>query len=335
MKLKINILGTLFLLITTTVSIAQHVFPIAEYSAKIKSFELSNFDINNSVIYLPLGASGLHFLDISDINNIKEFSVYTEYEKRSRKKVYGTAYCVKAVNDTVYLSFGALGLKILNVSDPTMPYVLGTYYRHQDVYSLEIFENFALLGFKNMGLEIVDFSNINNIKMVSRNTIKDFPVKNIQVIPPYVVISGEDEGLKIFEFKEPFTGFKQAAFPKSYLIDYDVNKILIKGSIAYLANDIKGLTVLNMTLPPYPLKTNNIKTEGKAVDLIIDRNYLYISCGKTIEVYDIKEPGKPEKIHEYVDKSKKFKSLRMYNNKLFASFSKGNKIYGIQVFQVE
>ena len=331
---KLSLLITV-LFFLSKFTFAQYIYPVADYFNEIKSFELSNFDINDTVLYLPLGESGLHFLNISDVNNIKELSVYTEYEKRSRKKIYGTAYCVKVIDNKAYLSFGALGLKILDVTDPSTPYPVGGYYRYQDVYCAEIYENYAMLGYAGMGMEIVDLSNLDNIKMVSRNNVKGFSVKNIQVLPPYVLISGGIRGLRVFKFQEPFTKFIQANFIKEYLTDNEINKIIVSGSTAYLANDFRGLTTLNVGLPLYPLEINNIKTEGKAVDLIIDRNYLYMACGKIIEVYDIKEPDKPVKIHEYIDKTKKFKSLRMYNNHLYASFSSGNKTYGIQVFQVE
>jgi len=326
---------TIALVLLVNAIYAQYIYPKAEYSSSLKSVELSNFDIQDTILYLPLGETGLHILDISDQDNINEVFNYTEYERRSREKVYGTAHCVQVIENKAYLSFGALGLKVLDVTDPTMPYVIGTFYRYQDVYCSEIYENYAFLGYDGMGLEIVDISNLDNINMVARKNVKGFSVKNIQIVPPYVVISGGNRGLKIFKFSEPFTSFKQSEFPRDFLTDNEVNKILVRGSNAYLANDYRGLTVLNMGLPLYPLEVLNLKTEGRATDLIIDGNYLYVACGKNIEVYDIKEPAIPVKIHEYINKDKKFESLKMYNNQLYASFSIGKKDYGIMIFQVE
>ncbi|MCD4832730.1 MAG: hypothetical protein K8R31_02970 [Bacteroidales bacterium] len=326
---------TIFLIAVAALSKAQYIFPVSEYSSEMKNFELSNFDISDTVLYLPLGKSGLHILNIKDINNISELSVYTEYEKRSREKIYGIAHCVKVINNRAYLSYGPLGLKILDVTDPTMPYQLGTYYRYQDVYCSEIYENYALLGYIDMGLEIVDLSDLDNINMVSRNNVGGFTVENIQIIPPYIIILGGKKGLRTFKFQEPFTKFKQAEFPRDYLTGNDANKLLVRGSIGYLANDLKGLTVLNMGLPLYPLEVNNIKTEGRATDIIIDGNYIYLACGKCIEVYDIKDPEKPVKVFEYIDKDKKFESLRLYDNHLFALYSDGSRDYGIVIFQVE
>ncbi|MBI9052225.1 MAG: hypothetical protein JEY96_00315 [Bacteroidales bacterium] len=331
---KKTLLTIAFALIVNAIN-AQYIYTKAEYSSSLKSVALSNFDIQDTILYLPLGEAGLHILDISDQENIQDVFTYTEFERRSREKVFGTAHCVQVIENKAYLSFGVLGLKVLDVTDPTMPYVIGTYYRYQDVYCSEIYENYAFLGYVGMGLEIVDLSNLDNINMVARKNVKGFSVKNIQIIPPYVVISGGVRGLKIFKFNEPFTDFKQADFPRDYQTNNDANKILLRGANAYLANDFRGLTVLNMGLPLYPLEVFNVKTEGKATDLIIDGNYLYVACGKSIEVYDIKEPASPAKIHEYINKDRKFESLKMYNNQLYASFSNGKKNYGIMIFQVE
>jgi hypothetical protein len=178
----------------------------------------------------------------------------------------------------------------------------------------------------------------------------------VLTIPPYVIISGGDKGLHIFKFTEPFTSFKQAEFPRSHFMDNKANELLIRGSTAYVANDIGGLSVLNVGLPLYPLEVKTVKTESKATDLYIDRNYMYVTCGKYIEVFDIREPENPVKISEYFDKEKEFKYLKIHNNHLYASnnmgrykiwiydlkkdkkkliYKNGNKNYGIVIFQVE
>lgn len=324
-----------FLIALVTFVKAQYIYPITEYNAQLKGYELSNFDIQDTILYLPLGESGLHILNVKDLKNIRELSIYKEYEKRSREKIFGVAHCVKVIDNKAFLSYGPLGLKILDVTDPEMPYVLGTYYRYQDVYCSEIYENYAMLGYMGMGLEIVNLSNLEDIKMISRNNVRDFSVKNIQVIPPYIVISGGNRGLRIFKFGDPFTDFKQVEFPKEHLTDNEAHKILVRGSTGYLANDFKGLSVFNMGLPLYPLEVNSIKTQGKATELVIEGNYLYVASGKYIEVFDLREPEKPEKIYEYLDKDKEFRSLKIHDNKLFALYSSGSKEYGISIFQVE
>lgn len=315
---------------------AQHIYPVAEYASSANKFQISEFDIQDTVLYLPLGDDGLHLLNISDLQNIEDLSTYTEFEKRSRKsKVYGVAHKVQIIDNKAFLAFGDLGLKVLDVTDPTMPYVLGTYYRHQEVKTFELYDHFALLGYIDMGMEIIDISDIGNMKMKARKNEKGFTVNNIQLAPPYVVLTGGKRGLKIFKFNEPFHTFKQNQFPRGYLTDNDANKLLLRATTGYLANDFRGLTVYNMGLPLYPVEVKNIKTVGKAFELLIDANYLYVGCENGIEVFDIRDRENPAKVFEHVDKNKAFKALKIHNNKLFGVYSSGRKDYGIVVFQVE
>ncbi|OFX21029.1 MAG: hypothetical protein A2041_08520 [Bacteroidetes bacterium GWA2_31_9b] len=314
---------------------SQFIYPLSEYSATDDEIEISKFDIKDTLLFLPLGNKSLQILNIADLHNITEVSKFEEYEIRYNKKAYGKAYDVKVVGNKAFLAYGELGLKIIDITDPTMTYSIGTYYRHHDVNCVEIYENYALLGFVDLGLEIVDYSNLDDILMVSRNNILGFTIENIQIIPPYIIISGGSRGLYTFKFLEPFTNFKSTEFPRGFVNENEFNKLIVRGTVGYLANDFRGLSVLNIKLPLYPLEVLNIKTKGKAVDLAIDRNYLYVLSSKAIEVYDIKDPEKPEKIFEYAEKDKKYNNILIKDSNLFVSYTLSSEEYGIQVFQIE
>ncbi|MEE4198312.1 MAG: hypothetical protein V2I54_11760 [Bacteroidales bacterium] len=314
---------------------AQYIFPVSEFRDQARHFELTNFDVRDSLLFLPLGEQGLRIYNVADIQQFELLSTYQEFEKRSRKKVYGTAYGVVVREDKVFLSYGDLGLKIISISDPTMPYVLGTYYRHQPVYCTRLYKDFAFLGYIDMGLEIVDFSNMDNIQMVSRNNVKDFTVNDILINPPYVTIVGGNRGLRTIKFQEPMSTFKQAEFPKNFLTEAEANSLLLKDKTGYMANDFDGLMVLNMGLPLYPLKVNEVKTLGRANDLFIQGHYIYVASDKGIEVFDIREPEKPVKIFEHAAKRKEYLALQMKDYYLFALFQSGRKEFGIEIFQVE
>ncbi|MEA3318317.1 MAG: hypothetical protein U9R54_10200 [Bacteroidota bacterium] len=313
---------------------AQYIFPVGDYmnSGKI---EFSNIVVKDNSLFFPLGKSGMQILDVSDPQNITETFLYKEFEWREKKKVFGTAYCVNIKGDTAFLAYGDLGLKILSITDPSMPYVLGTYYRHQEVYTSQVYKNYVMLGMKNMGLEIVDYSNIDDIKMVSRNNVKDFNVNNLQIVPPFIMLTGGYDGIKTFQFSDPFTDFKVRGFPKDYNSTNDANKLLVKGKYGYLANDNDGLTILSLGLPLYPVKVSNIKTSGKAKDICLSNNFVYIASRKTIEVFDISNKEAPIKIFEHKEKKKKFKNIFIKGNYLYASYSQFYKKYGIMVFQIE
>ncbi len=333
--MKNYILLTIFIFLTLIVKLyAQSIYPVGEYE-QLGKVEFSNLEVKNNILYFPLGELGLQILDVANHQNITQIALYREFEWREKKKVFGSAYCVNIKGDSLFLAYGELGLKILNISDPSMPFVLGTYYRYQDVYTCELYKNFAFLGLKNMGFEIVDFSNIDNIDMVSRNNVKDFKVENLQVRPPFVLMTGGYRGILIYQFTDPFTKFKVKGFPKEYHPNNEANKLIVKGNIGYLANDYAGLTILNLGLPLYPVKMSNIKTEGKAKDICLNKNYVYVSSGKAIEVFDISNKENPVKVFEYKEKKKKFKNIAIDGNYLYASYKQSLRKYGIIVFQIE
>ena len=65
--MKRSFLITVFVITTSIFTQAQYMYPISEYSSEIKELELSNFDISDTILYLPLGVSGLHIFNIADI----------------------------------------------------------------------------------------------------------------------------------------------------------------------------------------------------------------------------------------------------------------------------
>ena len=62
--MKKLLLVSIFLLTILTVVKSQYIYPVSAYKSEMKGVILSNFDINNDVLYLPLGKTGLHILNI-------------------------------------------------------------------------------------------------------------------------------------------------------------------------------------------------------------------------------------------------------------------------------
>jgi len=296
--------------------------------------EMTNFIVKDTLLIWPQGEEGLKIYNVANPDSLKLISTYNEYAVRSRKKVYGAAYHTRLKNETLFLCYGDLGLKILDISEPRVPTELGTYYRHHSVYTLSLYEHFAFLGLKDLGLEIVDFSDLDNIEMVGRNNLKDYPSKNVVIMPPYTLLTGGNRGIKIFKFRSPFTDFKWAQYPKDYHPENDANKLVVVEKYGYLANDFKGLTVLNLTLPQYPMQQSTLKTDGRAQDLLINDNILFVASGKSIYLFDISDKAKPAILSQYEAGKKKFQALYLENNKLWAIYDEGFRKFGVMVFDI-
>jgi len=327
---KIIVLLVLFSSLQGT---AQTLQPIVEHTLQ-GNVEITNFIVKDTLLLWPQGEEGLKIYTISNPDSLKLLSTFKEYETRSRKDIYGTAYQTLLRNDTVFLCYGELGLKILDISEPRVPIELGTYYRHHSVYTLDIYNNYAFLGLKDLGLEIVDFSSMKNIEMVGRNNLKDFPTQHVVVLPPHTFVSGGKRGIKIFKFRPPFTDFKWEQYPKDYHPENDANKLVISGKYGYLVNDFKGLTVLNLTLPSYPMQQTTIKTDGRSQDILLNETNLYVASGKSIYLYDISDKANPTLISQYESNKKRFQALYLANGQLWAVYTKGFRSFGIMLFDI-
>lgn len=312
---------------------AQTLQPLTEHTLEGK-VEMTNFIVKDTLLIWPQGEEGLKIYTISNPDSLKLLSTFKEYATRSRRDIYGTAYHTLMRNDTVFLCYGELGLKILDISEPRIPVELGTYYRNHSVYTLDLYKNYAFLGLKDLGLEIVDFSSMNNIEMAGRNNLKDFPSQHVVVMPPYTLVSGGKRGIKIFKFRSPFTEFKWAHYPKDYHPENDANKLVVSGKHGYLANDFKGLTVLNLTLPSYPMQQTTIKTDGRAEDILLNNTTLYVASGKSIYLYDISDKATPTLISQYESKKKRFQALYLANGQLWALYDRGFRSFGIMLFDI-
>ncbi len=323
----------LFILLGWQQLLAQSLNPLAEHQLQGNP-EMTNFVVKDTLLIWPQGEEGLKIYNVANPDSLKLLSTYKSYEIRSRKEVYGTAYHTQHRNDTLFLCYGDLGLKILDISEPRIPTELGTYYRYHSVYTLALYEHFAFLGLKDLGLEIVDFSDINNIDMVGRNNLKDYPSKNVVIMPPYTLLTGGNRGIKIFKFRSPFTEFKWAQYPKDFHPENEANKLVVSGKYGYLANDFKGLTVLNLTLPEYPMQQTTIKTDGRAQDLLIHDNILFVASGKSIYLLDISDKAEPVLLSQYEAGKKKFQALYLENNQLWAIYEEGFRKFGVMVFDI-
>lgn len=323
----------LILLFSWFSSQSQTLQPIMSHTEEGR-FEMTNFIVKDTLLIWPQGENGLNIYSIANLDSLKIIAHYEDFEVRSRKDIYGKAYNTVLRNDTLFLCYGDLGLKILDISDPEIPVELGSYYRHHEVYSLTLFQNYAFLGLADLGLEIVNFTDIKDIKMVGRNNLKDFPAQNIIVRPPYTMVTGGKRGIKIFKFKDPFTDYKWAQYPKNFYPENDANKLIIDGKYGYLANDFKGLTVLNLTLPEYPMEHTTIKTSGRAQDLLLNGNKLYVASGGCIYTFDITDPKEPVIVSTFESKSKDFYSLFLERGNLWATFKDGYRDFGIMKFDI-
>jgi hypothetical protein len=325
-----------FLLFTGS-CFAQYLFPVNYYEKK-GEIQYRRFDVSGERIFWPLGKKGLLIFDASDVENLKRLKLYKPYEIRSYKKEYGSANAIKVFDDKAYFAHGDLGFEVLNISNIHDPEILGSYYRHQTIYNFKIYKNHAILALDDMGVEVIELDNYEDMQMVSRKNYDGVHVNNIAPYKNYLYASCGYYGLKIIPYKAPLEDFKGNIYSENYVPDNEVHKVLIHDDHAILANDADGLTIMDLSLPKHPAPIENIETAGKAMDILIQGNYLYVACTNGVEVYNINNINNVYRVEQFSQSGRKFQKLAMENDFLYATYKSGWwfwEKYGMMIFAVE
>jgi hypothetical protein len=316
---------------------AQYLFPVNNYENK-GEIKYGRFDVANEKIFWPLGKKGLLIFDASNVENLQRLKLYKPYEIRSYQKEYGSANSIKVFGDKAYFAHGDLGFEVLDFSDIYDPEILGRYYRHQKIYNFKIFKHYAILALDNMGVEVIDVSDYKDMDLVSRKNYDEVHVNNIAIYKNYLYASCGYYGIKIIPYKSPIEEFKGNIFAENYLTDNEVHKILIHDDHAILANDADGLTIMDLNLPEHPAPTENIKTDGKAMDILIRDDFLYVACTKGVEVYNIRKINNIYKVDQFSGSGRNFQKLEIEDDYLYATYKSGWwfwEKYGMMIFAIE
>lgn len=316
---------------------AQYLFPVNHYEKK-GEIKYGRFDVSDETIYWPLGKKGLLIFDASNVEDLKRLKLYRPYEIRSYQKEYGSANSIEVFGNKAYFAHGDLGFEILDFSNIHDPTILGSYYRHQKVYNFKILKHYAILALDNMGVEVIDISNYNDMQLVSRKNYDEVHVNNIAIYKNYLYASCGYYGLKIIPYKAPLDKFKGNIYAENYISDNEIHKILVHDDHAILANDADGLTIMDLSLPKHPAPTENIKTEGKAMDILIHDDFLYVACTRGVEVYNVNNINNVYRVDQFSQSGRNFQKLEMDGNYLYATYKSGWwfwRKYGMMIFAVE
>lgn len=79
----------------------------------------------------------------------------------------------------------------------------------------------------------------------------------------------------------------------NYETHYTVADVVVVGKYAYVAEDLDGLLIIDVTNPSSPFLSGSYDTPGYAVGIFIAGNYAYIADVNSLQIIDIKNPISP------------------------------------------
>lgn len=243
----------------------------------------------------------------------------------------GPAMTVVTSDSYAYVGADTMGMQIINISDPTNPYVVGSVDTPGKARGITTANGYAYVADMESGLQVVNISDPANPVIVgSEGTPGD--AYDVAISGNYAYVANGYSGLLVMDISNPLNpqtvgqantssstegvviygnyaytaesalGVFDISDPTnpiwwSHVImpDYDVEDITISGSYIYCANGRSGLQVIDLTSPLNPQLAGNVNTPGYASGVDVSGSFAYIADGYTgLYVIDISDPVNPQ-----------------------------------------
>ncbi|MFH1701742.1 MAG: hypothetical protein ABIE07_14295 [Candidatus Zixiibacteriota bacterium] len=191
--------------------------------------------------------------------------------------------------DYAYVATKAVGVDIVDISNPSMPTISFTYDTPSNASSVIVYGNYAYITDYTLGLIILDV------------TIPDAPTyaggydtpgyaQDVAVDGNYAFIADGTPGVYIVDVSEP----SSIELISHIATSAAAQKIEINDDFAYVALDTWGIDIINISDPHTPLLIDWHNLGGKALDLKAVNDKLYVSSKYPgVTIVNITDPQIP------------------------------------------
>jgi len=214
---------------------------------------------------------------------------------------FKTSYAVTIQGKYAYTGDEGI-LKILDVSDPKNPTVIGSSASMPDGVIMDIVAkgNYVYVANARGGLRILDVSNPQSpVEVGVYNTNQpndgnDWTLWGVSVRDNYAYVADMASGLRIIDITNPAQP-TEVSFVASHGLTHAVK---LNGNFAYMVDWSGGLGIIDITDPRNPKEISFIATKGLTygVDFSKDGKLLYIADYDGLRVVDISQPNNPQDI---------------------------------------
>lgn len=256
-------LGLAFGEVPSTGTALDHVF-IADYSAGVRAVAISDPAAPLESSYLKVTApsgGGISF---------------------------GKAYRAEVIDQTAYIAYGWEGLKIVDVSDPQQPQLLGKLNTPGDARDVRVRGDVAYIADWDPGLRVIDVSNPQQPQETS--LLRIGRTRQLALAGGFLYAAAGDSGLVIFDVDTP-----SSPLPVAALNGYHGRAIAVEGALAALAEQ-QQVRFFEVGDPAQPLAGGSTgPLPGGGCDgLAIAGHYAYIPDGDTLRIFDLADPAAPQ-----------------------------------------
>ena len=219
-------------------------------------------------------------------------SIYGGASVASSIDTYG-ALAVHVSGNYAYLAANDEGLKVIDVSNPASPSVVGSCSMvcPADVY---VSGNHAYVtnnaeGVNGSGFEVIDVSNPASPLVVGSGTTPSY-ASAVYVSGDYAYVAVRHDGLQVTDVSNPAS---PSVVGSCSMPDLTRN-IHISGNYAYVTNNYLGLVVVDISNPVNPFIVGSCDIPYYANTVYVSGNYAYVSAGYSgLQVVNVSNPANP------------------------------------------
>jgi hypothetical protein len=241
--------------------------------------------------YAADGWTGLHVYDISDpVHPALDTTLFGA----------STAYDVKVQDSLVFLADGWAGMKVISLSDPASPTQIGSLDTTGwvlDCQAVGVKDSFAYLRWDATGaFASVDVSDPRHPTIAGRATPLSNWVRGIVVRDSlaYVV---KDYKFETYNIAKP----RNLRLVGHCDLPDDAFGLCMKDSLAYVANQYAGLTILNVADPSGPFIVGSLSLSSWANGVSVKDTIAYVATvERGVRVISVSNPSVPVEIASYM-----------------------------------
>jgi len=224
--------------------------------------------------YAGIGSS-LFILDISDRTDPRELG---------RCDITGYISSINVQGDYAYVIDG--GLHIIDVSDKTDPYPVGSENTMWSAQEISVHGDYAYICNWDTGLTIVDIRDKTHPDLIGYYN-SDFWAFGVHAVGDYAYLT--DANLHIYDVRNKKEPVEVSTFECTEGLD-----VYVEGDYAYVADDIDGLLIIDITDKTDPVQVGLFGDCPRAEKVFVDGDYAYVSDFDTgmwiIDISDKEDP---------------------------------------------
>lgn len=223
-------------------------------------------------------AGGIDVIDISDPTSPV---LITHLDLETSSVARGTV----ALGDFLFFADNAVGLVVVDISDPPYPKVRGTHHL-EFAYDVAAGDDQIYLVGGGMGrIDIFDVSNPVAPPVISSIDTPDFAI-DIAAAGRYAYIAGRESGMQVIDISDPSDPIIVADVPTPDA----AQAIKVHKDYAYVSTHDAGLQIVDISDPPSAFIAAEVQTEGYVKEVAIRDGFAYVADFYGLRVVNIKDP---------------------------------------------